>query len=327
MQVTGGSVQPANAGAVSIRGAPTSPLSCTAAVATPPAACSLPRAASPLRSSVVRAASPVLLRPSGSAAPCSRSPTPQRFTSAPCKRRDHSPQRLASAPQPQQQLRQQWQTQHLQPNPFAYVSPVVQLEEPANAALAGPPPVFDHSSSQCLMGAGCLPNRKMGRTQSAPHLRNAAAKPGGSQLGGVPSIAGGCINTGAVVPDVSIAMNCWAYRGQAAPPPSCAGGCILASATPMFPGPHLHEGVGRAQACHSRGRSPSLERRSNGRQAPSGAAWPVSSPGLGSIGEARNSVVALHRQSLGHGPPTQRFPSRPMVAAPPPPTRWYQQAQ
>jgi len=329
VQVTGGSVQPANASAPSIRAAPTSPLGCAAAVATPPAG-GLPRAASPVQSSVIRAVTPILVRPSGSVASCSRSLTPQRFTSAPSKRRDQSPQRLASAPQPQQQLRQQWQNQHPQQScPFACVSPLLQLEEPATEALAGPPPVFDHSSSsQCLMHAGCLPNRTMGRTQSAPHLRNAAVKPSGCQLGGVPAVAGGCIGTpGVIVPDMSLTTNCWAYRGQGAPPVPCAGGGVLAGTTPMFPGAHLHESVGRAQAHDSRGRSPSLERRSSGRQASSSAVWPVSSPGLGGVGEARNSLMALHRPSLGHGPPMQRFPSRPMVAAPPPPTRWYQQAQ
>lgn len=329
VQVTSGSV-PANASAACIRRAPVSPLGCAAAVATPPASGGLPRAASPLRGSVARAVSPILLRPSGGAAPCSRSPTPPRFTSAPCNRRDHSPQRLASAPQPQQQPRQHWQNHHpQQPNPFACVSPLTQVEEPTSAALAGQPQVFENSSSsQCLMNAGCLPNRKMGRTQSAPHLRNAVVKPSGCQMGGVPAVAGGCIGAaGAIVPDMSMATNCWAYRGQAAPPPSCAGGCVLAGATPMFPGPHCHEGVGRAQARDGRGRSPSLERRSSGRHASSGAARPVSSPGLGGISEARNSLVALHRQSLGHGPSVQRFPSRPMVAAPPPPTRWYQQTR
>jgi hypothetical protein len=203
----------------------------------------------------------------------------------------------------------------------------VQLEEPV--ALAGPPPVFDHSSSsQCLMNAGCLPNRTMGRTQSAPHLRNAAVKPPGCQLGGVPTVAGGCIGAaGVIVPDMTLTTNCWAYRGQVAPPLSCGSGGALAGATPMFSSPHLHEGIGRAQAHDSRGRSPSLERRSSGRPTSSGAARPVSSPGLGGIGEACNSLATLHRQSLGHGPQRQRFPSRPMVAAPPPPTRWYQQGQ
>lgn len=321
MQVTGGSVQPSTASALSIRGTPTSPLGRAAAVATPPTAVGLPRAVSPVKGSVVRAISPILLRPSRTAAPCSRSVTPPRFTSAPCKRRDQSPQRLASAPQPQQQLHQQWQNQHpQQPSPFACVSPVVQLEEPATVALAGPPPAFDHSSSsQCLMNAGCLPSRKLGRTQSAPHLRN-AVQPSGCQLGGVPTVAGGCIGAaGVIVPDMSMPTNCWAYRGQGAPPVSCAGGGVLAGATQILPGPHLHEGVGHAQAHDSRGRSPSVERRSGGRQACSGTAWPVSSPGLGGIG--------LHIPTLGHGPQMQRFPSRPMVAAPPPPTRWYQQGR